>query len=294
MDMSASTDGQSRRLPDRLDATFGLVAGLYVAMLLVPSIPFVAVIWLDLGVGAVALGVVGVVIAAVVGWSVTRWGEILEWLDSPLAEVALPSLGALTVLGFLGPGALYLAARIGNLPSSGLSGPIALSGLACGFGAVFLGIGLVSMARSRLVRLTVPAEHNSTWTAGWPLKRRLWSLAVGILGVVVVLAPAVVRWQASPLWPLVLLALSLLVVLITLGSETEYRGTPAGLVVRSSLSARLFDWAQFDGFSVTDDAIVLHRPFPFPDIRFARASIERESDVIATIEEQLDRAGDGP
>jgi len=288
--MSASVNGQSNRRPDRLDATFGFVAGLYVATLLVPSIPFVAVLRFDLGAGAVGLGAVGVVVAAAVGWSVTRSVEVLEWLDSAPVAVALPSLGALTVFGYLGPGVSYLVTRLADLRTPGVLGPIALVGLVSGLGAVFLGTGLVSMARSRLVRLTVPAERSLTWTAGWPLDRRLRALAVGTTAIVAVLAPAVVIWHVSPAWPLVILALSLLAVLVALGSETEYCGTSAGLVVRSSVSARLFDWDQFDSFSVTDDAIVLHRSVPYPDILFERAGLDGEPDVIALLEAQLDRA----
>lgn len=49
-------------------------------------------------------------------------------------------------------------------------------------------------------------------------------------------------------------------------------------------------WETVTGFIVSDDTIILHRPFPRPDVRWSRADIiETELEIIESLTDHLDR-----
>jgi hypothetical protein len=86
--------------------------------------------------------------------------------------------------------------------------------------------------------------------------------------------------------------LSPLVVLTSILSERTYRATPAGVELRRGsrwfVNRHLLPWSRFQGFSVTGDAIVLHRAAPHIDVRCCRDDIGTDEDaVIAALEIHL-------
>lgn len=134
------------------------------------------------------------------------------------------------------------------------------------------------------------------WTAGWPNRARLKLLIPTLLTVVPLYGLA--YWYR--VWPIpVALAVSVLLGIGTgsVVSKRTYRVTSSGLEWHREwwqwvVSRRLIPWSQFDAFSVTDDAIILHRPFPALDIRCKRWDLNLntdEADVITALQSYLDR-----
>jgi hypothetical protein len=76
--------------------------------------------------------------------------------------------------------------------------------------------------------------------------------------------------------------------------EYTYRATPNGIERTRNwwlyTTYERFSWEEFDGFSVTDDAIVLHRRLPRLDLRCSRRKIiDRETAIVTFLERHLDR-----
>jgi len=83
-------------------------------------------------------------------------------------------------------------------------------------------------------------------------------------------------------------------VLAVRDSQYTFRATTTGLErrpIRWGPTRRThFAWKTITGFRVTNDAIVLHRPFPHPDVRWSQADIiEAEPAIVEALEAQLDR-----
>lgn len=149
------------------------------------------------------------------------------------------------------------------------------------------------MAHTRLANATVDdADIAMEWRAGWPRRARL-TLMVGTLAVVGLLAGLAVWYiggrAVSAVLPAGIVPVTMLNSLV---SKRTYRATSAGIEQRREgrwfVSRRLIPWSRFDGFSVTDDAIVLHRALPYVDVRCRRYLIDDET-VVATLEDHLDR-----
>lgn len=131
------------------------------------------------------------------------------------------------------------------------------------------------------------------WTAGWP-RMRSFSVRIGALASVLAVAVATWIWHEEQVTSVVLLVgLPLVAALAYLDLDRMYRVTQNGLTFRRRLPGspvRRVPWEAFDGFSVTDDAVVLHRPFPHPDVRCARSDvIENEPAIVETLEAYLER-----
>jgi hypothetical protein len=115
---------------------------------------------------------------------------------------------------------------------------------------------------------------------------------IGTLAVIGLLA-GVAFWRLGwrgvttvlPFGPVLVIALRSVV------SERTHRATSVGLEQRRDGRwpgpRRLIPWSRVDGFSVTDNAIVLHRALPHTDVRCRRDLIDDEA-VVAALEDYLD------
>lgn len=133
------------------------------------------------------------------------------------------------------------------------------------------------------------------WTAGWPPRARLL-LLFATLAIYVPLC-GLALWHSEVSIKVVILAGPLVTIATrSVVSKRTYRVSPTGLAWYRNWwlfeSRRLIPWSQFDGFSVTDDAIVLHRLGPHLDIRCRRWDVSLgadEEDVIAAVRSYVDR-----
>lgn len=289
--------GRTRlQTPDRLDTRFGVVAGVYVAALLSPALVFVVVqaAAIESELLAVALlGTVGSVITALVSWRVTHWGGLIEWFNTTFLAVLVPAIGVLPMVGYLFHLIVFLALFVSDLRAESAIPLVGFTGFVCGLLATCLGSALVLMARNRMAEAnSKESDHDIEWTAGWPLRDRLGVVLGSLAIVAVVAAPAVWQLGLPGLYSLTVSGV-LAQGIYGLVSERTYRVTPAGLERRREnklvVSRHLIQWKRLDGFSVTDDAIVLHRLLRL-DYRCARSAIYADEDeIVEALEQHIDR-----
>lgn len=285
--------------PDRLDKNVSLVAGIYVAALLGPVFVLMVVQSAGTENDLLALGLltaVGVVITAHISWRVSRWGGVLKLFKIPSLAVLVPSLGILSVGGYLIHLAMVRELSLSEAHGGSATAKIEFVGFVLGCVALFFGVVLVVMARTRMTMANVgESDITIEWTAGWPLRDKA-AVIMGLLIVFGVLAGVVLRQpdlETSTVWSLASILIACYSVWL---SERTYRVTPVGLEHRrdSGVTTRgLKRWKRFTGFSVTEDAIVLHRRNRI-DYRCARSDIDTdEKRIIAALEQHLDRQNSG-
>jgi hypothetical protein len=282
--------------PEQLDGRFGLVAGFYVAALLSPALLFIIVQWLGLASWSVTLGLLGVVgtaITTVVARIVSRRGGLVAWSDSPWIAIFVPAVGVLPMGLYLFQFILFIGFVVTDLQADSAAHLVGFIGFFLGIVAASLGSYLVLMARTRMANATVDEGNIAAeWTAGWPQSARLKLIAgtLAVIGLLTGLAVWQIEWRAvTTVLPG---GLALVFVFQSIVSERTYRATSVGLEQRSEgrwfVSRRLTPWSRFESFSVTNDAIVLHRTLPYIDVRCRRYLIDDEA-VIAALEDYLDR-----
>lgn len=275
--MSPSTTASDRQS----DPLFGLVVGLYAALLLVP-VAVLAVERLFSGDPGVLYGAVllALTLVTAVGWSATgRWrdslvhlgGSVLRWLPAVL-------------------GGAVAAGWITTLHSSGAAGAV---GFFFGLAAMGTGFALAVMLRTRHTDAVVGATATEReFSAGWPRRarrraRRLTGAAAAVTGVAFVAGLlADIGWltvAGQILFPAVIGTVSW-------SEGRTYTVSPVGLEQRNPGARRLFRWDTFDGYSRTDDALVLHRPWRV-DTRFALADLEDPDAVEAAVARYLPASG---
>ncbi|MEY7851247.1 hypothetical protein AB7C87_18845 [Natrarchaeobius sp. A-rgal3] len=294
--MQVRSSCEPLQTPEQLDERFGLVAGLYVAALISPALVLIVVQRLEVASWPVALGslgTVGAVLTVAVTRIVSRQGELVAWFDSARVAVLVPAVGVLPLGLYFFHFFLFVAFAVTDLQADSAANLVGFIGFLSGIVATSLGSYLVLMARTRLANATVDdADISVEWSTGWPQRARL-KLVVGTLAVVCLLAGLAV-WQIG--WRAVTTVLPGVIVPVfvvrSMVTERTYRATSAGLEQhregRWFAPRRLIPWSRFDGFSVTNDAIVLHRALPFVDVRCRRYLIDDEA-VVAALEDHLDR-----
>lgn len=294
--MQVRSSRDSLQTPEQLDGWFSLVAGLYVAALLSPALLLIVVQRLEVASWSVALGSLGAVGAALtiaVTWIVSRQGELVAWFDSAWVAALIPAVGVLPIGLYAFRYFLFIAFAVADLQADSAATLVGFVGFLLGIVATVLGSYLVLMARTRLANAAVDdADIAVEWRAGWPncARQKLMLVTLAVVGLLTGLGVWQIGWRAMTfVLPGGLVPISML---RSMGTERTYRATAAGLEQRREerwvVSRRLIPWSRFDGFSVTNDAVVLHRTAPSVDIRCRRYLIDDEA-VVAALEAQLDR-----
>lgn len=288
--MEANLTKGANQSSERSRAIFGIVAGLYVAALVSPALILVISKYVDGRTALISLVGVGLFLAIAVMVGVTRRTGIVDWLDSSWVASLLPIFGAVPAFAYTGLAFEYAVIIIADLPADTASGVIGFSGFILGIAATFLGSILVIMARRRVAQAMIDYEEvGAEWTAGWPLRHRLWTLFSGltVIGGILVLGSI---WTRDAPAIAFILVIPFMALFGGLAAKRTYRVTPYGLEQRLPASRRLFRWTQFDGFSVTENALILHRQRPYPNIICSRKHIIKdESAIVAALEDRLDR-----
>jgi hypothetical protein len=287
--------------PERLDTRIGVVAGLYVAALVSPALTLAVVASFRLASELAALGLlgaVGAVVTVVVTRLVTPRGGLVAWLDSTLIGVLVSTAGILSAVGYAGYTLLSLVFFVSDLRAETAASFVGTVGFGLGLVACLLGSLLVTMGRNRLVSATVDPDEvgdvAAEWTAGWPRRARLGLLLVVFAVATPVVGLAVWRFGRQALMPLPALGLPTILAASALAGERTYRVTPAGLEQRRetrwTVSRRLTPWSAFEGFTLTDDTLVVHRRSLGLDVRCSRWDVSlADSDVVAALGAHLDR-----
>ncbi|WP_231188613.1 hypothetical protein [Haladaptatus sp. DYF46] len=237
---------------ERPDTLYAFVAGLYVAILLTPVT--------ILGISTVSADGAALYVSFLV--SITLLGIIAGWLISHTAGLAVwlgrhDMVWLLAVMPFVPFVGVFAAAGIGISPP-GIAVVLAMVTM---IGGMFTGLPLVTMSRNRYTTAALTGTTEITeWEGRWPQRWRQMSygaMIIAILGSVAgILAQVVfgVEWAGDLYLLMVLWA-----PLAGAANPRTFRVTDAGLVVERPMLHRFRPWTAFTGYSLGDEALVIHR-----------------------------------
>lgn len=259
------------------DPLFGVVTGIYLALLAAPLAVFAAV--------RAGVSGSGVLYGVVIGTLTVVTG--LGWLATARVEGVDVRLGGsrLRWLPALAP-AVYVVAGFASIAATGVAGFLAFF---FGLFAVLFGFVLGVMARTRhTIALTAGVEPDCEFTAGWPKRaRRRVHLVAGVL-LAVTAAGFIAGIATNRIWlqtaSQILFPLGL--VFASSGERRTYLVSAVGIEQRMPVARRLFRWDDFGGYTRTADAIILHRPRRV-DFRFALADLDDSDAIERAIERYL-------
>jgi len=279
----ATHAGATIRQPNsqRPDHEYALVAGLYVAALVVPAL----VIGLSRVVGDAAVLYVGFLVAvagvtAVAGWAISKIPGFAVRLGRHDAVWLLVALPFGWFVGVFGAEALHI-------DSPDVAVPLAVISTA---GGMLLGIILAAMSRTRHADAFLEeATEFGEWEARWP---RQWRRVAGGVMICAFTAStvgfiAVFGFGLGWGWRLYY-ALFIAIPLMNLLNPRTFRVTGAGLVVEHPLQRQVRPWSAFTGYELTADALVI-RPAAWwrPAHRCDRADIEDVDAAVTVVDEWL-------
>lgn len=283
---------------DTLDIQFGVFAGSYVAALIAPALTLFAVEYFDLRSWILALGTlgaVGVALGSVVVWLVTNTGKIAKWLNAGWLPWLLPLIGFAPVFAYYFSVIEVFAYLYTGLEAGTVSSVVGAAGFVLGIVACWLGEFLVRTARNRVASVAVAdGDVAVEWTAAWPRVHKIKVQLGVVLPCLAVASLVAVRYSLQTIVYTLPAVVTIVLVTKSALADRDYRVTPSGLEHRRE--GQIVDyrqyvpWSQVRGFTVTDSAVILHRPWLRPSIRFSRRDIDLvEDDVIAALDEHLDR-----
>ncbi|WP_276249955.1 hypothetical protein [Haloarcula rara] len=255
------------------DPLWGVLVGTYLGLLVTP-LAVLGVVHLGGESAGLLYGVTVVALAVVIG---------LGWWATDRRPKLAVRLGA-TRLRWL-PAAIPGAYILGGLTALSTTGVVGALAFSFGLGAMVVGFTLGVMARTRYTDAVLDGvDIVAEFRAGWPgpLRQRL-ALAVGaftLLTGACFVGGLLADWFALQLAGQLLLPLG--VVTYTSTEARDYTVSPAGLERRLPVARRLTPWNAFDGYTRTDDALVLHCPWRV-DTRFALADLEDPDTVEAAV-----------
>lgn len=293
-----NTSANSLLAPDSSNLQFGVLAGSYVAALIAPVLTLFVVEYFDLRSWILALGILGAVgtaLGAVVVRLVTDTGTNAKWLNTGWLAWLLPLVGFVPLFAYYWSVFEVFIYLYAGLEAEIAASVVGAAGFILGIVACWLGEFMVRTARNRVASFAVANEDIAVeWTAPWPLAHKIKAqIGVGLTCLAVVGLVAITYSLQSLPYTLPAVVVFILVTKSAL-ADRVYRLTPSGLEHRreSSIvdSRQFIPWSRIDGFTVTDSAIILHRPWLRPSIRFSLRDIQfTEEDVVAALDEHLDR-----
>ena len=253
------------------DPVFGVVTGFYLALLVTPPVVFAVgeFVTADAAGRYVTAVVTGVVVLG------------LGWLTTERMDGLAPSIGATRLrwaLAALPVG--YALAGFGSLEQTGSVGVVAFF---FGIGAMAVGFVLGVMARTRHADAVLDGvERECEFRAGWPdaARRRLTYAAGAVTVVAAVYFLVGIFTDRFWLQSVGQILVPVGIVSYTSAEPRTVTVSAAGLEQRAPVARQLMSWDAFEGYTRTDDALVLHRRWR-PDHRFALADLE-EPDAVET------------
>jgi hypothetical protein len=267
----------------RPDSEYALVAGLYVAALIVPA----AVAALARAVTDTAglyVGFLGVVagVVGLVGWAVLRTPGLAVGLGRHDAAWLLVALPFGWLIG------VFWADSIGvELPR--ILVPLAV--IATG-GGMLCGLVLVAMSRTRHADAAVAGTVETVeWEARWPRRWRRVARGAVVASFALVGVGLVAIFVFDHEWGWGAYYFLLVGAPLTnLLNPRAFRATDAGLVVEHPLHRRFRPWSAFESYELTADALVVRPAARWrPSHRCARADIDDPDAVVAALDESLPR-----
>ncbi len=272
------------------DLVFALVCGLYGSFVVAPVTLFAARSVLTDTASLYIAGLVGGCLVTTVGTVLVRRQDGLAVALGASRRRFLPAVGPGTVVGVA---ALWFYFLGREPPSLAI-----LLGVLVLFGSLATGGILAVMADTRYTKaVTERSEIFAEWRAPAPRdhQRRVQIAGGAVVAcslVLVVLGAlfdhSLARFSGQILLPMGVVALSR-------GQERHYRATKAGLELVAPGRRHLHDWEQFDGYMITDQALVVHRTAPWRlPLYFDRESLDDVDAVVDAIGRHLPRlpAGD--
>ena len=269
----------------RPDPQYAFVGGLYVAALLTPAVTLVAA----LAVGNAAALYVGflavwAVVTTLAGWGISRTDGLAVRIgrrDASWLLVVVPFaafVGAFAALAF----------------AESVPGVVVPLGMITMVAGVLFGLPVVVMSRSRHAdAVTADATELAAWEARWPRRWRRAAVGAMILGLASALVAIVAQFGLGAPWAdYVYLLAFLWTPLAGAATPRTFRVTDAGVVVERPLHRRLLPWEAFEGYSVTDDALVLvPATWWRPKLRSDRDDVADLDAVVSALDRGL---GDDP
>ncbi|WP_435158358.1 hypothetical protein [Haladaptatus sp. DFWS20] len=271
---------------ERPDTLYAFVAGLYVAILLTPII--------ILGISTVSADGATLYVSFLV--SVTLLGIIAGWLISHTAGLAIRLgrhdiiwlLVAIPFVPFVG---VFAASGIGVSPP-GIAIVLAMVTM---IGGMFTSLPLVTMSRNRYTTAALAGTTEITeWEGRWSQRWRQISYGVMIIAILGSSAGIIAQVMFRVEWAGDLYLLMVLwAPLAGAGNPRTFRVTDAGLVVERPMLHRFRPWTAFTGYSLNDEALVIHRKGWWrQNLRCDRDDIDNVDAVTAALDTVLaDRTG---
>lgn len=267
-----------RTAPERSgDPLFGVVAGLYAALLVSPPV-VLAVARLLTTDGGVLYGTLVATVAVVTS---------LGWLASERAGRGPVALGATRLRWALG--IVPIGYALLGFASLGETGVVGLVGFFFGTAAMAVGFLVGVMARTRYTSAVLDgAETDCELRAGWPAaaRRKMGYLTGGSIVVAGACFAAGLLTDRLMLQTVGQVLFPVGIVLFTGTEPQRYAVTALGVEYRAPVARRLVRWEAFDGYTRTDDALVLHRPWRI-DTRLALADLDDPDAVEAALARYL-------
>lgn len=279
--MASSTTRDFQRGP-RPDPIYALVVGLYGCAILAP----LGIIVLTTAIGNAALLTFGgfatiTLVTAVVGSAAARTPGIavvigrhrFAWLLAvvPIAWFGLLVGGAEAGIAPWSVGSVVGWSLLGMIPG------------------LFLGLLLVGMSRTRHANVYLSdATDLAQWEAWFPRRRRRIVDAILVVGFLCVPAGIVAEELLGYEWGFVLGQTAFTVALATsIGkpSGRTIRVSDAGITVENAITRRLRPWSAFEGYTRTDDALVVHTT------AWWRPDVRSDTDKIEAIDQVTDALG---
>lgn len=268
--------------PDaRPDHEYAIVAGLYVAALLAPTV-LIAVAPSLSGPAThyVGLLVATTVIAVLAGLFVSRVDGIAVRVGR---HAACWLLAVLPIVWFIG--VLAAVEPAVDPPAGSVMAPIL--GAA---GGTLLGLLLARMSRNRYTAARlVDTVTFGRWEARWPRRWRYTAIAIAALATAVGLGAIALGYLYDNsivgrfYWLLYVWA-----PLAGLTAPRTFRVTDAGLVRERPMVRRIRPWSSITGYTLTEDALVVHQSSWWrPSIRSDRSEVEDLDAVVAALDDAL-------
>jgi len=294
-----NTNAASLPVPESLDLRFSVLAGGYVAALIAPVIALFAVEYFDLGSWILALGIlgaIGVSLGLALGRLVTDNSEIARWFNTGWLPWLFPVVGFIPLFAYY-PSVIEFGAYFVGLNTVTADSVIGATGFLLGIAAVWLGELMVRTARNQVASFAIVNEDVAAeWTAAWPRDHKIKAQIVVILPCLAVAGLIAVRYSFQTVAYTLPAVFVFSLATKSVFADRVYRVTPLGLehLRRGKIDEyrQFLPWSQIDGFTVTDSAIVLHRPSLRPNIRISRRDLRlNDEEVINALKEHLDQRG---